>query len=1039
MEDHSLSCIVAAIPESLSVNVNIPGGPHITLLYMGDKTIPEELFDDLCDVVDKVSSETSSTLYLEPFAVELFGHGDAIVLTLRNSGFLEDIRRAIISEMTPELLKLFEDSETFPVYRPHITLGYISNGDTFPTPSEIDELVETVITVRKFAIWNGFDVANYPLGDTLSHYGTPRHSGRYPWGSGEDPYQSAIGFMGAVAEMREQGMTNSQIAKAFDMKTPEFRAKVSISTEEIRAENVARAFRMRKERRMSNTAIAKELGVGEGTVRNYFQKYEEGVATKNRSTAELLKKELELGGYIDVGRGVEHYLGTSSTTLKTAVEMLKAEGYKVHYLKTRQLGTDKDTSTMVISKPDVPWKEVFENADQIRIPNVVSKDDGATYKTRQPPIAINPDRVSVVYGADGGGSADGLIHLRRGVPDISMGNARYAQVRILVDGGKYVKGMAVYSDDMPKGVDVVFHTDKKNTGNKLDALKPAEPNPLNPFGSAFKAGPEYTEGGKAKQSLLNVVNEEGDWANWSKKVSSQFLSKQNTELAKAQLDHTYALKVADLDEIKAITNPTIKRKMLEAFASSADSAAVHLKAASMPRSANYAILPLQSIKETEIYAPKYQQGEEVVLIRHPHGGIFEIPRLKVNNKNAEGNAMITKTSADAVGIHPNVAKILSGADFDGDSVLVIPTATRKIKNSPPLEGLKDFDPKVEYKGYEGMKVMSNTQTEMGIISNLIADMTIKGADDSEIARAVRHSMVVIDAEKHKLNYRLSAKNNQIAQLKKKYQDGGASTLITQASSNLRVPNRRPRYTTEGGPINTKTGELQYTPTGETYTDKNGKIQERFFNSTNMAETNDARTLMSSKTGTAIERIYADYANKNKALANEARLLLINTPRLKYDREAAIEYAPEVARLKAAHKVSVMHAPKERQAQIIANAKLRLVKAENPAMDKDAIKREGYRLLDAARVQTGASRDPILFSDREWEAVQKGAISDSMLEDLLRNVPDKHLKERALPKTKTGLVPSKLARAKAMAANGYTLAEIASALGVSSSTISKALN
>ena len=25
-------------------------------------------------------------------------------------------------------------------------------------------------------------------GESLAHYGTPRHSGRYPWGSGENPY-----------------------------------------------------------------------------------------------------------------------------------------------------------------------------------------------------------------------------------------------------------------------------------------------------------------------------------------------------------------------------------------------------------------------------------------------------------------------------------------------------------------------------------------------------------------------------------------------------------------------------------------------------------------------------------------------------------------------------------------------------------------------------------------------------------------------------------------------------------------------------------
>ena len=28
------------------------------------------------------------------------------------------------------------------------------------------------------------------MSKTLTHYGTPRHSGRSPWGSGEDPYQN---------------------------------------------------------------------------------------------------------------------------------------------------------------------------------------------------------------------------------------------------------------------------------------------------------------------------------------------------------------------------------------------------------------------------------------------------------------------------------------------------------------------------------------------------------------------------------------------------------------------------------------------------------------------------------------------------------------------------------------------------------------------------------------------------------------------------------------------------------------------------------
>ena len=35
--------------------------------------------------------------------------------------------------------------------------------------------------------------------DILMHYGTPRHSGRYPWGSGENPYQRNGDFYESAA------------------------------------------------------------------------------------------------------------------------------------------------------------------------------------------------------------------------------------------------------------------------------------------------------------------------------------------------------------------------------------------------------------------------------------------------------------------------------------------------------------------------------------------------------------------------------------------------------------------------------------------------------------------------------------------------------------------------------------------------------------------------------------------------------------------------------------------------------------------------
>ena len=52
----------------------------------------------------------------------------------------------------------------------------------------------------------------------------------------------------------------------------------------------------------------------------------------------------------------------------------------------------------------------------------------------------------------------GVIELRKGVADISLGGRRYAQVRIRVGNARAcIKGMAVYSDVIPAGYDVVFY------------------------------------------------------------------------------------------------------------------------------------------------------------------------------------------------------------------------------------------------------------------------------------------------------------------------------------------------------------------------------------------------------------------------------------------------------------------------------------------------------------------------------------------------------------------------------------------------------
>jgi hypothetical protein len=486
--------------------------------------------------------------------------------------------------------------------------------------------------------------------------------------------------------------------------------------------------------------------------------------------------------------------------------------------------------------------------------------------------------------------------------------------------------------------------------------------------------------------------------------------------------------------------------LLKSFADDCDSAAVHLQAAALPRQKYQVILPLTTIKDTEVYAPNYNNGEKVALIRYPHGGTFEIPILTVNNKNAEGNSVITKTAKDAIGISSKVAERLSGADFDGDTVMVIPTGSKvKITSTPQLKGLEGFDPKLEYGGKkEGtFKAMKNTQTEMGKISNLITDMTLKGATSDELARAVRHSMVVIDAEKHKLDYKQSEADNGIAALKKKYQGTydengryheGASILISRAKSETSVLKRK------GSPIiDPDTGEQSYKEVHETYYDKKtGKIKERTQASTKMAETKDAYTLVSDA-NTPQERAYAHYANQMKSLANQARKEMLSTGKIEYSASAKATYASEVASLNSKLNIALKNAPRERQAQVIANATVKAKQQENPEMSKGELKKAKQQALTNARTAVGAKRTPITVTDKEWEAIQAGAISENKLNQMINHMNIDELRQRATPRSTTTLSSAKIARISSMKSSGYSNAEIAKALGISSSTVTKYLN
>lgn len=920
--------------------------------------------------------------------------------------------------------------------------------------------------------------------DELMHYGVPHRSGRYPWGSGEDPHQGAHSLLETIDHLKAKGLSEKQIADGLGLSSvTQLRAQKSIALTAHRAGLAAQALRL-KDQDMSNSAIGREMGIPESSVRALLDPAIQERQNILHNTANMLQKRVDENGgqFVDIGSGTENNLGISKTKLQTAVAILEEKGYVTHNVQEDQLGTGagQKTTIKVVAPPGTKYGDVVRNKNKIVLAQAFSDDGGKTYDPIVPPRSIASSRVAVRFAEQGGANADGVIYVRPGVDDISLGSARYAQVRIKVDDTHYLKGMAMYKDKLPEGVDLLFNTNKSSSVGKMGAMKSlTSDDEERPFGAVTRQL-KYTDAkGKEQRSVMNIVNAEGDWQDWSRTLSSQFLSKQNPSLAKRQLDLDYQGRVEELREISALTNPVVKKKLLALFADGADSAAVHLKAQALPGQHTHVILPFEKMKPDEIYAPNYKDGTRVALVRYPHAGTFEIPELTVNNKFAEAQRTIGGTKGkpapiDAVGIHPDVAKKLSGADFDGDTVLVIPNNRGDVKASPALKGLENFDPQRAYPYYEGMTVISPRmkQVEMGKVSNLITDMSIKGASPAELAAAVRHSMVVIDAEKHKLNVKQSYEDNGIANLKRKYQGtsspgsnrlAGASTIISRSgNATTQVPRRRLRTSAEGTKIDPATGKLVYVPTGETRVQRTGidavtgkrvvvkrgvnvvpgTVKEKTVLLTQPAkpllEVENAHQLVSKDGGTPIEHIYADHSNRLRALANEARKELVTTKGLTYDPSAAKTYASEVSRLNSALNVAKQNRPRERQAQLLGQANYRAILESNPHMDDADKKKARGRALSRARDAVGAGKEKIVISDDEWRAIQAGAISSNRLSEILDNTKLERVKELATPRTALVMTPSKIARAKLMLENGYSQAEIASALGVPPSTLNSAL-
>ena len=981
--------------------------------------------------------------------------------------------------------------------------------------------------------------------DFLMHYGTPRHSGRYPWGSGKDPYQhGSRDFLSRVEELKKSGWkeTPENIREEFGLNTTQYRIEKKICKDERRAQLVNQAKALRDDG-LGPSEAARRMGIAESSYRSLLNADSEARMNAAKATYELLKKEVDSKRMVDVGTGVNLDLNVSNEQLNTALYMLERKGYHIYKGGVPQVtNRGQQTNQKVLAKPDVEHREIYDFDKVKTVKDYITRDDGATYEKKfSYPESMNSKRLQIRYKEDGGELRDGLVEIRRGVPDLSLGNSHYAQVRILVDKDRYIKGMAIYSDDLPDGIDVRFNTNKKKGTPMRDVLKEIKNDPDNPFGSAIKdadQGGQYWYDSKTgeripgssknpnkKLGLINKRADEGDWSDWKDALPSQFLSKQSTTMAKKQLDIAKADKYAEFDEINRLTNPTIKKHLLQKFADECDGAATSLQAAALPGQKYRVIIPVNSLKDTEVYAPTFPDGTKLALIRYPHGGKFEIPIVTVNNKHPEARKLLGKDIQDAIAINKRVADRLSGADFDGDTVMCIPTHDRrgrvKVSSKPPLKDLENFDPKTEYgpDTYKGrtIKFMKDpktgkdaTQSEMGKISNLITDMTLAGASDAELARAVKHSMVVIDAAKHRLDYKKSEIDNNIAELRNTYQlkydkngrlrSGGASTLISKASGQETVVKRQgePKVNLKGKPWydstrpegaliyktaddlyklsgssfdkntrmftrTTKSGKKiqysvddkdavdRYTPVkikdekGRTigWRSKDGSVEykstPRTQKSTKMMEVDDAMQLVSPARH-PMELIYADYANSMKSLANRARKFMMTTGKIEYDKNAKATYRTEVSSLISKLNNAEKNRVKERAAQRLANVEVDTKKAANPDWKSGDIRKASQQAITKYRQEVGSvsRRDRnIDITDKEWEAIQAGAISETYLKRILNNTDIDKLRERATPKTRLELSPAKINQIKAMSAS-YTTAEIATKLGLSPTTVTKYL-
>lgn len=1036
--------------------------------------------------------------------------------------------------------------------------------------------------------------------DTIEHHGVAhdedppgRGSGRYPYGQGNRPNQHQWDVKSRYEKLMKLNPSASEAEIAAMMgcystdskgnyildengnpkgSTKVLRAQIQIARNTVKEDLYQEAKWYTEHtnpdtgKLYNNSEIARIMGKNESSIRSLLATGAAGKQNKVSQAAQRLKELSAEKGVLDVGASTELSLGISSGGLDTALQMLKEEGYIVQNLDFKQpTATNGQMTTIRVLCPPGQGdkKRLYSDPTLIKMVDDSSGiTESVTGKGLGPPPKVDLSRIDIKYAEDGGTARDGMIQIRAvrdangnlvaASPDLSLGNAKYAQVRIAVEGGRYIKGMAVYDENITN--DILVNSNKSRSKGVDGALKQMDETSSNPFGAAVVQTEYKNSQGESVRSAINIIgsfdkdaHREGAWGEWSKNLPAQFLAKQSYPLIKQQLSNQVKIMEDSLNDIRKINNPVVKQKMLIDFGDQADAAAVDLKAAPIGGQRTHVILPVPSLKDNEIYAPNYDNGTTVALVRFPHAGPFEIPVLKVNNNNKEAKGFM-KNATDAVGINGSVASKLSGADFDGDSVIVIPmtrknsqgefSAVTNIISRPSLAKLKDFDPTAEYgldnprfssmykidsngkkvPTYKYFKDDTSKGREMGVVSNLITDMYAKGCEsDDDLADAVRYSMVVIDAKKHQLNYKAAEKDYHIKELKKKYQSNidpetgkethGVSSLLSRSKSPINVPTRAIWSGERAGDIDPETGAKIYSdpkkraykqtgywerveaPKGYVYVDSQGKTHKnvkymkdpdtgkdilatqggkivqakdgtysynpgttkadkqnvwvktgetrRQQESTRMAEAKDARELLSNNPN-KIEEEYAKYANHMKALGNEARKEARTVGHITPNSEAKKKYAKEVQELNEALIKAKKNQPRERQALLLATSRINAELDDHPEYDSEKKRKLRGTAMNEARNITGAKKDRVKFTEKQWEAINAGAVSESTLKALLSNADKDSYMSLALPKTDR-ISASKKSVIKSLYASGWTQEQIANYLDLSTSSISSIVN